>query len=77
VEVVEGVKMKINMMIIKPVHQIWHFMTGPSKSNPLQLIMIYPIINPIMPKRAVEAPALTGPGSINELKMFPAIPDTR
>ena len=77
VDVVDGVKMKIKIIIMKPVHQIWHFMTGPSKSNPFQLIIIYPIISPITPNKAVDAPTLTAPGLISELKIFPAMPDTK
>lgn len=41
------------------VHQIWHFIAGPTKSKPFQLMIMYPIITPIIPNRAVDAPADT------------------
>jgi hypothetical protein len=73
----EGVKMKMKTMISRDVHQIWHFMAGPIKSNPFQFIMMYPMIIPMMPNSAVEAPAFTPPGAQSRLNMFPHIPHTK
>lgn len=70
----EGVKMKINTIISKAVHHIWHFIAGPTKSRPFQLIIIYPIITPMIPKSAVDAPAFTPLGAHNKLKILPDIP---
>lgn len=41
------------------VQQSWYFKIGPITSNPFQLIIIYPKMNPIIPYNEVEAPALT------------------
>jgi hypothetical protein len=73
----EGVKIKINMIIRKAVHQIWHFIDGPIKSSPFQFIITYPIIIPIIPNKEVEAPALTPEGEQSRLKIFPHIPAIR
>jgi len=67
----------MNTIIIIPVHQIWHFIEGPTKSKPFQLIIIYPIITPITPKSAVEAPAFIPDGAQTKLKILPEIPETR
>ncbi len=76
-ELLEGVKMKMNIIIMRAVHQIWHFICGPTKSKPFQFIMMYPIMTPIMPKRAVDAPAFTPSGEHTKLKIFPLMPQTK
>lgn len=75
----EGVNAKMKKMIMAAVHQIWHFIAGPKLSRPYQFMMMYPKITPIIPYRAVEAPALTVSllGLQTRLKIFPHIPEMR
>ncbi len=50
---------------------------GPTISNPFQLITTYPIINPIVPYKAVEAPTFTPSGEIKIENILPPIPDKK
>ncbi len=59
------------------MQNIWHFIILPTKSNPFQFIITYPIINPIIPYKEVEAPAFRPSGEIKIEKIFAPIPVTK
>ncbi len=69
--------MKMKIMTMNPEQKIWHFICCPTRSRPFQLMTMYPIMTPIIPYRAVDAPAFTPDGLTSALKMLPPMPESR
>ncbi len=74
-----GVSIKMNKTTTTVMKIIWHLSILPITSSPLQFMITYAKITPMIPKSEVEAPTLMSEseGLVKSEKILPPIPDTK